>query len=94
MPGIPAGVVVERATDVTGARDGSSRARHRRCRRCPPRSSPRTRPTRRSSVEALSTGAPRRALVRALAANPMVRDLDRATGLVDAILAGSPEGLT
>jgi 6-phospho-beta-glucosidase len=91
LPGIPAGVVVERATDVTA----------------PGLLVPRPVPTlpplpaailtshaayEALVVEALSTGAPRRALVRALAANPMVHDLDRAAGLVDAILAGSPRG--
>lgn len=43
-------------------------------------------------VDALAAGAPRRALVGALAANPMVRDLDRAGRLVDTILARSPRG--
>ncbi len=91
VPGFPAGVVVERATDVTVP--GS----------LVPRPAP-VLPALPAAilaahaayealvVEALSTGAPRRALVRALAANPMVRDLDRAAGLVDAILAGSPRG--
>ena len=91
VPGIPTGVVVERATDVTA----------------PGRLVPRPAPLLPALpaailaahatyealvVEALSTGAPRRALVRALAANPMVHDLDRAAGLVDVILAGSPGG--
>ncbi len=43
-------------------------------------------------VDALVAGAPRRALVAALAANPMVRDLERAGRLVDTILARSPKG--
>jgi len=91
LPGIPAGVVVERATDVT-ARGVLF-----------PRPAPALPPLPAAIlsshaayealvVEALSTGAPRRALVRALAANPMVHDLDRAAGLVDAILAGSARG--
>ena len=91
LPGIPAGVVVERATDVTaqGALD--------------PRTAPALPPLPAAIlsahaayealvVEALSTGAPRPALVRALAANPMVHGLDRAGDLIDAILAGSPRG--
>jgi len=91
LPGIPAGVVVELATDVT-ARGALV-----------PRPAPALPPLPAAIlsshaayealvVEALSTGAPRRALVRALATNPMVHDLDRAAGLVDAILAGSPRG--
>ena len=43
------------------------------------------------AVEAILAGAPRRMLVRAMLANPMVRAYDQAAGLVDAILAGSPE---
>ncbi len=91
LPGIPVGVVVERATDVT--------ARGALCPRPAPALPPLPAAILSSHaayealvVEAISTGAPRRALVRALAANPMVHDLDRATGLVDAILAGSPRG--
>ena len=91
LPGIPAGVVVERATDVTARRALS------------PRPAPALPPLPAAIlsshaayeslvVDALSTGAPRRALVRALATNRMVRDLDQAAGLVDTILAGSPGG--
>jgi 6-phospho-beta-glucosidase len=90
VPGIPAGVVVERTTDVTPGR-------------LVPRPAPPLPPLPAAIlaahaayeglvVEALAAGAPRRALVRALAANPMVRDVERAGRLVDAILAGSPAG--
>lgn len=44
------------------------------------------------TVDALASGSSRRSLVAALAANPMVRDLDRAAALLDAITAGSPNG--
>jgi alpha-galactosidase/6-phospho-beta-glucosidase family protein len=91
VPGIPPGVVVERATSL--AVRG----------KLVPQPAPNLPPLPAAIlsahaayeglvVEALSTGASRRALVRALAANPMVRDLDRAAGLVDVILAGSPRG--
>jgi len=91
MPGIPSGVVVERAADV--ATPGA----------IVPLPAPTLPPLPAAVlsshaayealvVEALSTGGSRRALVRALSANPMVRDLDRAAALVDAILAGSPRG--
>ena len=88
LAGIPAGIVVERATDVVAGR-------------LEPRPAPGL-PALPAAilashaayeslvVEALVAGAPRRALVRALTANPMVRDVDRAARLVDAILAGSP----
>ncbi len=91
VPGIPSGVVVERAADV--ATPGA----------IVPLPAPTLPPLPAAVlsshaayealvVEALSTGGSRRALVRALSANPMVRDLDRAAALVDAILAGSPRG--
>lgn len=91
LPGIPAGVVVERATDATVPGllvPGPAPA-------LPdlPAALLAAHATYEALVvEALATGAPRRALVRALAANPMVHDLDRAAGLVDVILAGSPRG--
>jgi 6-phospho-beta-glucosidase len=47
----------------------------------------------RATVDAILAGSPRVALVRALLANPMVVDADRAGRLVDAILAGSPGGV-
>jgi 6-phospho-beta-glucosidase len=43
-------------------------------------------------IDALATGAERRALVRAMAANPMVRGLDQAAAIVDRILESSPRG--
>ncbi len=46
----------------------------------------------RATVDAILAGSPRVALVRALLANPMVVDTDRAERLVDAILLGSPGG--
>ncbi len=42
------------------------------------------------TVDAILAGAPRRLLIRALLANPMVVAYDQAANLVDAILAGSP----
>ena len=42
------------------------------------------------TVDALSPGAPAEARLRALAANPLVHDLDRAAGILRAIDAGSP----
>jgi 6-phospho-beta-glucosidase len=44
----------------------------------------------RLTVEAILAGSSRAGLVRALAANPMVRDADLAERLLDAILLGSP----
>jgi 6-phospho-beta-glucosidase len=46
----------------------------------------------RLTVDAIFAGSPQPALVRALAANPLVGDVGRAGRLVDAILAGSPSG--
>jgi 6-phospho-beta-glucosidase len=91
IPGIPAGVVAERSVDL--ARPGTLE----------PRGAPNLPPYPASvlarhaayeslMVEALAGGASRPALVRALAANPMVRSLGQAAALVDQILATSPRG--
>ena len=91
VPGVPAGVVVERSWDLAG----------------PGVVTPRPLPDLPAypaavlaghaayeslMVEALTGGATRRALVRAMAANPMVRGPGQAKGPVDRILAASPRG--
>ena len=45
-----------------------------------------------ATVEAILAGSPRAALVRALVANPMAIETDRAERMIDAILLGSPSG--
>ncbi len=92
VAGNPGGRRRGTAPPTSPCRACSSLARRQRCRRLPAAILASHAAYEALVVEALATGAPRRALVRALAANPMVHDLDRAAGLVDAILAGSPRG--
>jgi 6-phospho-beta-glucosidase len=91
VAGVPSGVVVERAVVVTASGTFD---------RLPPPALP-TFPNAIVSahaayesllIDALVAGPTRRTLIRALAANPMVRGLDQAAALVDAILQESPRG--
>ncbi len=89
IPGIPAGVVVERSVDL--ARAGTLKPRRIPDLPLYPASVLARHAAYESlMVEALVAGASRRALVRALAANPMVRSLGQAAALVDQILTMSP----
>jgi len=91
VPGVPAGAVVERAVHVGGPGD----LRFRPAPALPPFAASllgRHAAYEALMVDALTGGSSRRALVRAMAANPMVRSLAQATGLVDKILTASPSG--